>query len=111
MDPTGKRAAIYCRISRDEAGTGQKVEDQERDCRALAERMGLEVSEDRIFVDNDIAATRASRRGRVRRRWYDLLDAIRAGQVDVVLATCSPTSTCASRGACSPTPSAAAIST
>ena len=81
----GKRAAIYTRISRDEAGTGQKVEDQETDCRALAERLGLDVVE--VFTDNDIAATRASRRGRIRRRWHDLLDAVRAGQVDVVLAT------------------------
>lgn len=80
-----KRAAIYTRISRDEAGTGQKVEDQEADCRALAERMGLEVVE--VFTDNDIQASRSSRRGKVRRRWYDLLDSIRAGQVDVVLAT------------------------
>jgi site-specific DNA recombinase len=80
-----KRAAIYCRISRDEAGTGQKVEDQERDCRALAERLGLDVVE--VYTDNDIAATRASRRGRTRRRWYDLLDSIRQGHVDVVLAT------------------------
>jgi DNA invertase Pin-like site-specific DNA recombinase len=81
----GKRAAIYTRISRDEAGTGQKVEDQEKDCRELAACLGLDVVE--VFTDNDIAATRASRRGRTRRRWYDLLDAIRAGQVDVVLAT------------------------
>ena len=80
-----KRAAIYCRISRDEAGTGQKVDDQEKECRELAERMGLEVVE--VFTDNDIQATRSGRRGKVRRRWYDLLDAIRAGQVDVVLAT------------------------
>jgi site-specific DNA recombinase len=85
MDPTGRRAAIYTRISRDEAGTGQKVEDQEADCRALADRLGLTVVE--VFTDNDIAATRASRRGRTRRRWFDLLDAIRAGQVDVVLVT------------------------
>jgi len=85
MDPTGKRAAIYTRISRDEAGTGQKVEDQERDCRELADRLGLTVVE--VFTDNDIQATRSARRGKVRRRWYDLLDAIRAGQVDVVLAT------------------------
>jgi site-specific DNA recombinase len=85
MNPTGKRAAIYTRISRDEAGTGQKVEDQEKDCRALAQRMGLDVVE--VFTDNDIQATRSARRGRIRRRWYDLLDAIRAGQIDVVLAT------------------------
>jgi site-specific DNA recombinase len=80
-----KRAAIYCRISRDEAKTGQKVEDQETDCRELAARLGLEVVE--VFTDNDLSAIRSSRRGRIRRRWEDLLDAIRACQVDVVLAT------------------------
>jgi site-specific DNA recombinase len=82
----GKRAAIYCRISEDRHGTGQKVEDQEADCRALAERLGLEVIEP-PFVDNDLSAMRATRRGKPRRRWEELLAAIRAGQVDVVLAT------------------------
>jgi site-specific DNA recombinase len=81
----GQRAAIYCRISRDEAKTGQKVEDQEKDCRELAARLGLEVVE--VFTDNDLSAIRSSRRGKIRRRWEDLLDAVRAGQVDVVLAT------------------------
>jgi site-specific DNA recombinase len=81
----GQRAAIYCRISRDEAKTGQKVEDQEKDCRELAARLGLEVVE--VFTDNDLSAIRSTRRGKIRRRWEDLLDAIRAGQVDVVLAT------------------------
>jgi site-specific DNA recombinase len=80
-----RRAAIYCRISRDEAKTGQKVEDQEKDCRELAARLGLEVVE--VFTDNDISAMRSTRGKRKRARWYDLLDAIRAGQVDVVLAT------------------------
>jgi site-specific DNA recombinase len=81
----GKRAAIYCRISEDRHGTGQKVEDQEADCRALADRLGLTVVE--VFTDNDISAMRSTRRGKKRRHWEDLLDAIRAGQVDAVLAT------------------------
>jgi site-specific DNA recombinase len=81
----GQRAAIYTRISRDEAKTGQKVEDQEKDCRELADRLGLEIVE--VFTDNDISAMRSTRRGKRRRRWEDLLDAIRAGQVDMVLAT------------------------
>jgi site-specific DNA recombinase len=81
----GNRAAIYARISRDDKGTGQKVEDQERDCRALAERLGLEVVE--VFADNDLTADRRSKRYKPRRRWEDLLTAIRAGQVDVVLTT------------------------
>lgn len=80
-----RRAVIYCRISRDEQGTGQKVEDQEKDCRALAERMGLVVVE--VFTDNDIGAVRNKGKKKRRARWFDLLDAIRAGQVDVVLAT------------------------
>jgi site-specific DNA recombinase len=80
-----RRAAIYCRISRDEAKTGQKVEDQEKDCRELAARLGLEVVE--VFTDNDISAIRSSRRGKIRRRWEDLLDTLRTGQVDAVLAT------------------------
>jgi site-specific DNA recombinase len=81
----GKRAAIYTRISRDEAKTGIKVENQERACRDLAERLGLDVAE--VFTDNDISAMRSTRGKRKRARWYDLLDAIRAGQVDAVLAT------------------------
>jgi len=80
-----KRAVIYCRISRDEAGTGQKVEDQETECRALAERLDVDVV--KVFIDNDIQATRSSRRGRIRRDWENMLDFIRAGQADVVLAT------------------------
>jgi site-specific DNA recombinase len=80
-----KRGGIYTRISRDEAGTGQKCEDQETDCRALADRLDVDVVE--VFTDNDIQATRASRRGRTRRRWHDLLDWIRRGDLDLVLAT------------------------
>jgi site-specific DNA recombinase len=81
----GNRAAIYARISRDDKGTGQKVEDQEKDCRTLAERLGLEVVE--VFADNDLTADKSSKRYKPRRRWEDLLTAIRAGQVDVVLTT------------------------
>jgi DNA invertase Pin-like site-specific DNA recombinase len=81
----GTRAAIYCRISEDRHGTGQKVEDQEADCRRLAERLGLEVVE--VYVDNDLTAHKGSKRYKERPRYRDLLTAIRAGQVDAVLAT------------------------
>jgi site-specific DNA recombinase len=81
----GKRAAVYCRISEDRHGTGQKVEDQEADCRRLAERLDLEVVE--VYVDNDLTAHKGSRRYRERPGYRDLLTAIRAGQVDAVLAT------------------------
>jgi site-specific DNA recombinase len=81
----GQRAAIYVRISEDRHGTGQKVEDQETDCRRLAERLGLEVVE--VYEDNDLTAHKGSRRYKERPGYRDLLTAIRAGQVDAVLAT------------------------
>jgi DNA invertase Pin-like site-specific DNA recombinase len=79
-----KPAAIYCRISQDRAGAGVKVEDQERDCRALAERLGLVVADDLIFTDNDITAHRGKK---TRPGYQRLLAALRAGQVGAVLCT------------------------
>jgi site-specific DNA recombinase len=83
-----KRAVIYDRISSDREGAGVKVEDQEKDNRALAARLGLEVVQgigypkpDGVFTDNDISAYS----GKPRPGYRALLDAIRAGQVDVVL--------------------------
>ncbi|MDP9434341.1 MAG: recombinase family protein [Actinomycetota bacterium] len=74
------RAALYCRISRDDAGDGLGVERQEQDCRALAARRGWEVVT--CFVDNDLSAFS----GRTRPGYQRLLQAIQAGLVDVVLA-------------------------
>jgi DNA invertase Pin-like site-specific DNA recombinase len=89
-----KQAAIYARISEDRHGTGQKVEDQEGDCHRLAERLGLELvrgighpKPNGVFTDNDLTAHKASRRYRERPAYRDLLTAIRAGQVEAVLAT------------------------
>ena len=56
----GTRAAIYVRISEDRHRTGVKVGDQETDCRALAERLGLTVVE--VYTDNDLTAHKGSRR-------------------------------------------------
>lgn len=76
-----RRAAIYCRISRDVEQTGLGVARQEHECRALAEHHGFEVLEP-VFVDNDISAYR-----RKRRPGFDaLVEAMKAGQVDVLLA-------------------------
>jgi len=47
--------AIYCRISRDLAGESLGVQRQEAECRELAKRLGLDVSD--VYVDNDISAT------------------------------------------------------
>lgn len=48
-------AAIYCRISKDAEGRGLGVERQEHECRALAERLDLEVVD--VLVDNDVSAS------------------------------------------------------
>jgi site-specific DNA recombinase len=80
----GHRAAIYSRISEDRTGAGVKVEDQERDCRALAERLGLAVADGLVFADNDLTAHRAKK---TRPGYQQLLAAIRSGQVDAVICT------------------------
>jgi site-specific DNA recombinase len=53
-------AAIYCRISRDTEGAGLGVDRQERECRALADRLGWDVVE--VLVDNDLSAYSGKRR-------------------------------------------------
>jgi site-specific DNA recombinase len=75
-----RRAAIYCRISHDKTGAGLGVERQEQDCRELAARLGWSVTE--VFCDNDLSAYSGKRRPRYRA----MLEAIRAGRVDAVLA-------------------------
>jgi DNA invertase Pin-like site-specific DNA recombinase len=74
----GQSAAIYCRISkaRDEDQTG--VDRQERLCREVAERLGLVIAPDGVFVDNNRSAWQ---RNRTRPGWMALLEAIRAGRV------------------------------
>lgn len=75
-----QRAAIYCRISEDRTGAGLGVERQREDCEALAARLGADVVA--LYTDNDVSAYS----GRARPGYVALLDGIRAGSVDVVLA-------------------------
>lgn len=74
------RAAIYVRISEDKVGAGLGVKRQEKDCRALVERLGWHVHD--VYVDND----RSAYSGRPRRQYERMLDDIRAGTVDAVVA-------------------------
>ncbi|WP_062203995.1 recombinase family protein [Demequina salsinemoris] len=73
-------AAIYCRISRDKAGGGLGVQRQEEDCTALASRLGWQVVA--TYVDNDISAYS----GAPRPQYREMLDAVRSGQVQGVIA-------------------------
>lgn len=55
---TAATTAIYTRISRDATGEEAGVERQEKLCRELAARMGIE--EVVVYSDNDVGASRSS---------------------------------------------------
>lgn len=76
----GARATIYVRISRDREGAGLGVKAQEADCRDLVDRLGWTVVS--VHVDNDLSAYSGKRRPGYRA----LLDEIRDGTVDAVVA-------------------------
>ncbi|WP_432043825.1 recombinase family protein [Streptomyces cadmiisoli] len=81
-DWTGEPAAIYCRISHanDDDQTG--VERQEGICREVADRLGLIVDEDQVFVDNNRSAWQRKRK---RPGWDALLAEAGKGRVRHVL--------------------------
>lgn len=60
---------IYTRVSLDRTGEALAVARQEQECRALAERLGLNVVQ--VYSDNDISATN----GKVRPSFETMLDA------------------------------------
>src|SRR3954469_22574299 len=74
------RAAVYCRISDDRQGLGLGVERQAQDCLALAQRNGWAVT--RTYIENDTSAYS----GKSRPRYAELMDAVAAGEVDVIVA-------------------------
>lgn len=73
-------AAIYVRISRDDAGDMLGVRRQEKDARALCERKGWLVGE--VFADDDVSAWS----GVTRPGYRQMLAAISAREVDAVVA-------------------------
>ncbi|PBC77601.1 DNA invertase Pin-like site-specific DNA recombinase [Streptomyces sp. TLI_235] len=79
-EPAQVRAAIYCRLSSDPTGRAANVQRQEADCRALAKELGWTVVD--VHTDNDISAYA----GKPRPGYRMLLQGIRTGQVDAVLA-------------------------
>lgn len=76
------RAAVYCRISKDDEGRELGVTRQREDCEALAARLGLEVVD--TYTDNDIGASTRSRKPRP--EYARMLADARAGRFDVILA-------------------------
>ena len=74
------KAAIYVRISDDQAGEALGVARQEEDCRTLAAQQGYEVT--RVYSDNDMSASK----GKHRPDYEAMLTAARAGEFKVILA-------------------------
>ena len=77
---TPTSAAIYLRISQDRNGEALGVERQRADCLALAERQGWAVGE--VYTDND----RSAYNGKPRPGYVRMLEDIRSGRVDGVIA-------------------------
>lgn len=67
---TTRPAAIYVRISQDRGGARLGVERQEKECRALAKRLGWNVVE--IYCDNDLSAFSGRRRPDYERMLADI---------------------------------------
>ncbi|MFC4502138.1 MULTISPECIES: recombinase family protein [Streptomyces] len=78
-----RHAVIYCRISDDREGRREGVDRQEKTCRQRAARLGWDVVE--VLIDNDISAYSGKRRPQYER----MLDLLRTGQADAVLALTS----------------------
>jgi site-specific DNA recombinase len=74
------RAAIYARISSDQAGSGLGVQRQLEDCRKLVAEQGWVVEEE--YVDND----RSAYSGRVRPEYRRMLADVQDGAVNAVVA-------------------------
>jgi site-specific DNA recombinase len=76
---------IYTRISADKRkdtdDEGMGVARQEKECRALAKRLGLKVTH--VYRDNDISAYDEAK---TRPEFEDMLDAVKRGQYDAVVA-------------------------
>lgn len=77
---SGKRYVIYCRISKDREGGRVKVEDQEKQCRALVDSLGGVVVA--VYVDNDMSAYS----GRPRRAYLRMLEDLKSGTAQGVTA-------------------------
>jgi site-specific DNA recombinase len=77
-----KRAGVYCRLSYAPDGSVEKVERQESDCRALAQRLGWDVSDRHVYVDNSRSAWQRKRK---RPAWERMLLDVEADQIDGLL--------------------------
>ena len=76
---TDDTAAIYSRRSKDLDQLGKNVASQVRDMQDLANRHGHTVTDTHVYVDNDVSASRFSKKQRT--EWKQLRAAIERGEV------------------------------
>lgn len=74
-------AALYCRVSSDPRGAGRSVTEQETSAREHCGRQGWTVA--RVFVDNDVSASRYSRKARP--EFDRLVTFLATGKADVLV--------------------------
>lgn len=79
-----KRAAIYCRISRDDKQDGLGVARQEEACRQLVARYGWDVAE--VFIDNDRGASELTHKSKVRTEYLRMIEGMKAGAFEFIVA-------------------------
>lgn len=75
-----RRAAVYARVSLDQTGQAASVSQQEETGRDLIERRGWTLAG--VYVDNSITGTGKKHRP----QFYAMLDAVRRGEVDAIVA-------------------------
>jgi DNA invertase Pin-like site-specific DNA recombinase len=84
LELVGLPAALYLRISDDREGQRLGVKRQEDDGRHHIDRLGVVLTEDHLYIDNDISAGPASNKPR---DGYDsMVQAVRDGKVKVIVA-------------------------
>lgn len=79
VEHPGKRAVIYARISMDRVGDGEPLDRQIESCEGLARAHGLQVV-------GTIKETQSAYDKKIRPEWSKVIEMIRGGEVDFVLA-------------------------
>ncbi|WP_448233625.1 recombinase family protein [Microbacterium lacticum] len=78
---TAEQVLVYLRISEDRTGEEAGVDRQREDCLALCRRLEVEVSEDDVYMDNDISAYLKKKRPDFER----LLERVKLGPARIVV--------------------------
>jgi site-specific DNA recombinase len=79
-------ACVYARLSQDRSGLSENTEIQIEECQDYALREGLQVV--RVFTDNDISASRYSKKPRP--GYEDMLAFLKEGRAQVILVSEMP---------------------